>query len=115
MNDEHTVRETLSARLKEAREYRGFSQEEVSRYLGIPRTAVSLMENGSRRVEALELRRLANLYQTTMDSLTGLDQEATEPGAGIDPFGGTSRCRAFGNRSRRSSAVRPVPPNTAIK
>ena len=79
MNDEHTARETLSARLKEAREYRGFSQEEVSRYLGVPRTAVSLMENGSRRVEALELRRLANLYQTTMESLTGVDQEATEP------------------------------------
>ena len=79
MNDEHTVRETLSARLKEARQYRGFSQEEVSRYLGVPRTAVSLMENGSRRVEALELRRLAKLYQTTMESLTGLDQEATEP------------------------------------
>ena len=79
MNDEHTARETLSARLKEAREYCGFSQEEVARYLGVPRTAVSLMENGSRRVEALELRRLANLYQTTMESLTGLDQEATEP------------------------------------
>lgn len=79
MNDEHTARETLSARLKEAREYRGFSQEEVARHLGVPRTAVSLMENGSRRVEALELRRLANLYQTTMENLAGLDQETTEP------------------------------------
>ena len=79
MNDEHTARTTLSARLKEAREYRGFSQEEVARHLGVPRTAVSLMENGSRRVEALELRRLAKLYQTTMENLTGLDQEVTEP------------------------------------
>ena len=78
MNDEHTARETLSARLKEAREYRGFSQEEVARHLGVPRTAVSLMENGSRRVEALELRRLANLYQTTMENLAGLDQETKE-------------------------------------
>ena len=79
MNNEHTARETLSTRLKEAREYCGFSQEEVARHLGVPRTAVSLMENGSRRVEALELRRLANLYQTTMESLTGLDREAAEP------------------------------------
>ena len=79
MNDEHTARETLCARLKEAREYRGFSQEEVARHLDVPRTAVSLMENGSRRVEALELRRLAKLYQTTMENLTGQDQEATEP------------------------------------
>ena len=79
MNDEHTARATLSARLKEAREYRGFSQEEVARHLNVPRTAVSLMENGSRRVEALELRRLAKLYQTSMENLTGLDQEVTEP------------------------------------
>lgn len=79
MNDEHTARETLCARLKEAREYRGFSQEEVARHLDVPRTAVSLMENGSRRVEALELRRLAKLYQTTMETLTGEDQETTEP------------------------------------
>ena len=78
MNDEHTARETLSARLKEAREYCGFSQEEVARHLDVPRTAVSLMENGSRRVRALELRRLAKLYQTTMEDLTGLHQEATE-------------------------------------
>ena len=34
MIDEHFARETLSTRLKEAREYRGFSQEEVARHLG---------------------------------------------------------------------------------
>lgn len=78
MNDERTPRETLSARLKEAREYRGFSQEEVARHLGVPRTAISLIENGSRRVEALELRHLARLYQTSMESLTGEVQETAE-------------------------------------
>ena len=75
MKDEHIARETLSARLKEAREYRGFSQEEVARYLNLPRTAISLMESGSRRVGALELRRLAKLYQTAMETLAGHDQE----------------------------------------
>ena len=78
MNDDHTARETLGARLKEAREYRGFSQEEVARHLGVPRTAISLIENGARRVEALELRHLARLYQTSMESLTGEVQETTE-------------------------------------
>ena len=79
MNDERTSRETLSARLKEAREYRGFSQEEVAQHLGVPRTAISLIESGSRRVEALELRRFAKLYQTTMESLAGEDQDTAEP------------------------------------
>ena len=79
MTEDRIARETLSIRLKEAREYRGFSQGEVARYLGVPRTAISLIESGSRRVEALELRRLAKLYQTTMETLTGEDQETTEP------------------------------------
>ena len=79
MNDNQTRRTTLCARLKEAREYRGFSQEEVAKHLSIPRTAISLMENGTRRVEALELRRLAELYRTSMDDLTGNNLSADEP------------------------------------
>ena len=79
MNDERSTRDTLSARLKEAREYCGFSQEEVARHLSVPRTAISHIENGSRRVSALELPRLAKLYQTSMESLTGQDQESPEP------------------------------------
>ena len=69
----------LGGRLKDAREYRGFSQEEVALHLGVPRTAISLMESGSRRVGALELNRLAKLYQTTMEYLTGEDLEAVQP------------------------------------
>ena len=77
-HDESTLRGTLSNRLREAREYCGFTQEEVATYLRLPRTAVSLMETGARRVGALELRRLARLYQTTMESLTGQDDENPE-------------------------------------
>lgn len=70
MKDE-TDRVALGARLREAREYRGFSQDDVARHLGVPRTAISLMESGGRRVEALELRQLAKLYQCSMEELTG--------------------------------------------
>ena len=70
---------TLSTRLKEAREYCGFTQEEVAAHLGLPRTAISLMESGARRVEAMELQRLARLYQMNMESLTGPDQESPSP------------------------------------
>lgn len=79
MSDERTMQHTLSKRLKEAREYRGFSQEDIAGYLGVPRSAISLIEKGSRRVSATELSRLASLYQTTMESLTGPDREESEP------------------------------------
>ena len=70
---------TLSMRLKEAREYSGFTQEEVASHLGVPKSAISHMESGTRRVAALELQRLARLYQITMESLTASDQESPEP------------------------------------
>lgn len=52
----------LAERLREAREAAGLSQEDVAQKLGVPRPAVSQIENGHRRVEALELARLAKLY-----------------------------------------------------
>lgn len=64
-------RAALADRLREAREYVGFSQDEVAKKLNIPRSAVSLIESGHRRVEALELRALARLYQRSVGSLTG--------------------------------------------
>lgn len=61
----------LTRRLKEAREYLELSQEEVARELGVPRTAISLMESGQRKVNALELQRLARLYQRPVGYFTG--------------------------------------------
>lgn len=68
-----TDRVTLGARLKEMREYRGFSQDEVAQYLGIPRSAVSLMESGARGLDVLEVRKLAALYHCSIDDLTAND------------------------------------------
>lgn len=70
MNEEQD-RAALGARLKTAREYRGLSQEDVAKYLGIPRPAVSLLEAGTRKVEALELKRLAEFFSCSMEDLTG--------------------------------------------
>jgi transcriptional regulator with XRE-family HTH domain len=55
-------REYLAQKLKEAREYLGLSQEYVSQQTGIPRPAISEIEAGRRKVESLELNRLAVLY-----------------------------------------------------
>ena len=79
MSDERNPQTDLGKRIKEEREYRGLSQEDVARYLGVSRSAVSLIESGSRRVSAEELSRLAELYQTTMENLTGRGEEAAEP------------------------------------
>ena len=64
-------RKALGQRLREAREYLGFSQDEVATFLGVPRSALSLMETGRRRVDALELKKLAGLYQRPVGYFTG--------------------------------------------
>jgi transcriptional regulator with XRE-family HTH domain len=68
-------RKTLGERLREAREYLGFSQEEVATFLGVSRSALSLIETGQRKVDALELKKLAGLYKRPVGYFTG---EATE-------------------------------------
>ena len=71
--DDELERKQLGERLKEARKYLGLKQEEVARYLKIPRTALTDIENGQRRVEAIELTRLAKLYRQSVAYFTGED------------------------------------------
>lgn len=53
----------LGQRLKEVREYLKLSQQYVSDRTGIPRSAVSDIERGERKVDSLELKKLAGLYR----------------------------------------------------
>lgn len=71
-------RQLLGTHLKEAREYLELSQDEVARILNVPRTAISLMEAGQRKVEAIELKKLAEIYQRPIGYFTG-GQEASTP------------------------------------
>lgn len=52
----------LAQKLREAREYLGLSQEYVSQQTKMTRPAISEAEAGRRKVESLELKRLATLY-----------------------------------------------------
>ena len=54
-NDE-TERRRLGEKLRQAREYLGFSQDDVATFLKLPRTAITNIESGQRKVEALELK-----------------------------------------------------------
>ena len=64
----------LADRLRETREYLNLSQQYVSEQTGIPRSAISDIERAARRVESLELKRLANVYGVAVSYF--LDEEA---------------------------------------
>jgi len=70
-DDKDDDRKTLGERLREAREYLGFSQDQVATFMGVSRSALSLMESGQRKVDALELKKLAGLYKRPVGYFTG--------------------------------------------
>ena len=69
-------RKRLGERLREARKYLGLTQDEVAAFLRVPRTALVDIEGGHRRVEAIELTRLAKLYKQPVSYFTGEDVSA---------------------------------------
>jgi len=74
------ARKRLAERLRSARESAGISQDAVAQTLGVPRAAISQIEHGNRRVEAIELARLAKLYGKSLSYFAddGTSQEAKE-------------------------------------
>jgi transcriptional regulator with XRE-family HTH domain len=81
-DDKDGDRKALGERLREAREYLGFSQDQVATFLGVSRSALSLMETGQRKVDALELKKLAGLYKRPVAFFTG--EEAEDVSFGTD-------------------------------
>jgi transcriptional regulator with XRE-family HTH domain len=74
--DRDAEQSRLGTRLKEMREYLGFSQQYVSDRTGIPRTAISEVERGGRKVDSLELKKLAQLYRIPVGYFLDEDVEA---------------------------------------
>jgi transcriptional regulator with XRE-family HTH domain len=72
-----THRQALGERLREAREYVGLKQDDVAKKLGIPRSALSNIEAGSRKVDAIELAQMAKLYQRPVAWFTGDDPHSS--------------------------------------
>lgn len=73
----------LAVRLREVREYLGLSQQFVASATGIARPAVSEIERGNRKVDSLELRKLARLYRYPVSYFLGVDDEAFAVGAAL--------------------------------
>jgi transcriptional regulator with XRE-family HTH domain len=76
-DDGEAAARRLGERLKRLREYLGMSQQHVAERTGIPRSAVSEIERGQRKVDAVELTKLARLYQHPVSWLLDEDEQAT--------------------------------------
>lgn len=74
MTEERDDHEVIGSRLREAREFVGLLQDEAATALGIPRSSLSALEAGKRKVSGVELRRLARLYRRPVGWLLG-DEE----------------------------------------
>lgn len=55
--------EALAKRLRQAREEAGLKQAESAAKLGRPQSFISKCESGERRIDLLELKAFAELYQ----------------------------------------------------
>lgn len=69
-----TESQQLANRLREVREYLSLSQQFVADKTGIPRSAVSDIERGARKVDSLELRKLARLYMYPVGYFLGEEE-----------------------------------------
>jgi len=73
--DADVSRQRMGARLREAREYLGYSQEDAAKVLGLSRPAITNIESGQRNVQALELDKLARLYGRSVSYLLSGEEE----------------------------------------
>jgi transcriptional regulator with XRE-family HTH domain len=70
-----TAHKQLAHRVKSLREEKGLSQEALARKIGIPRSALSQIETGDRRVTTDELVRLSETLSTPPGILLGSETE----------------------------------------
>lgn len=68
----------LGARLRQVREYLDLSQQYVSDRTGIPRSAVSDVERGQRKVDSLELKKFSKLYGYPVSYFLGAEEVEDE-------------------------------------
>ncbi|MDD4179009.1 MAG: DUF4065 domain-containing protein [Candidatus Margulisbacteria bacterium] len=63
----------LAFRIKDLRERKGLSQEEVAGMMNISRSAVSQIENNERGVSSLELAAFSRIFEVSTDYILGLE------------------------------------------
>ena len=79
MSDGSETWRKIGDRLRQAREYLELKQEEASEAVGLSRSALSMIENGRRKVDVVELARFAKAYGQSIEALTGTAKSAPLP------------------------------------
>lgn len=75
MPDENKRWQEIGARLQKAREYLQLTQDEAAKAVGISRPTLSQIENGHRKVDAVELSKFGELYGQSVEVLAGAVSE----------------------------------------
>ncbi|MHB1043661.1 MAG: helix-turn-helix domain-containing protein [Eubacteriales bacterium] len=68
----------IGALIRELREERGMSQEQLATKLGLSRPVVTKIEGGKKAINSLELRQIADILGVTTDALTDLGEKEEE-------------------------------------
>jgi transcriptional regulator with XRE-family HTH domain len=71
MSNESDQWRAIGERLKKAREFLELTQDDAARAVGISRPSLSQIENGHRKVDALELTKFARIYGQSVELLSG--------------------------------------------
>ena len=64
----------LGQNLKDIRIKNKYNQEDIAEQLGVTKQTISNWEKGKRTPDINHLIKLANIYQVTLDTLTGSDK-----------------------------------------
>lgn len=62
----------IGRRISELRKYRGYSQDELAKFLGISRPSLTQIELGKRNLSVLELKKIADNLSVSIDRLLSL-------------------------------------------
>jgi transcriptional regulator with XRE-family HTH domain len=115
MSDAPAGHHLIAGRLKEGRECLGLTQADVAGALGIPRSSISAIESGTRKVSGLELRRLSRLYRRTVGWLLG-EETVPDPAilAAVQGLAETDRAQVLRFAEFLASAGKPPRVTAAI-
>jgi transcriptional regulator with XRE-family HTH domain len=96
----------LARKLKEAREFLNLSQQFVADETKIPRSAISDIERGTRKVESLELKRLAALYRMSTNYLLGAVYDDETAGSADPTVSALARAATSMTNSEKQEVLR---------
>ncbi len=74
---------TLTESLKKIRKQYKMTQEDVAQFLGISRSGYTYYETGKTAPSIETLKRLAAMYDTTIDNVVGVPQKKTVSNKGV--------------------------------